>query len=84
MVLVTYNCVVRLYRTATGRFETDVGSTEGDGSSDYSHTDIVKYSFVNRTIKLWNQLAAEALATFPCKSHIFRKRVREVNVSKEK
>jgi len=38
-------------------------------------TDIVKYSFVNRTIKNWNQLPAEALGTFPCKSKIFRRRV---------
>jgi len=35
-------------------------------------TDIGKYSFVNRTIKNWNQLPAEALGTFPCKSKIFR------------
>jgi len=41
-------------------------------------TDIGKYSFVNRTIKLWNQLPAEALATVLCKSHILRKTVREV------
>ena len=27
--------------------------------------DIGKYSFVNRIIKPWNQLTAEALATFP-------------------
>jgi len=27
-------------------------------------TDIGKYSFVNRTIKLWNQLPAEVLVTF--------------------
>jgi len=30
-------------------------------------THIGKYSFVNRTIKLWNQLPAEALATFSCR-----------------
>ena len=35
-------------------------------------TYISKHSFVNRTIKLWNQLPAEALATFPYKSLIFR------------
>ena len=29
--------------------------------------DIRKYTFVNRTIKNWNQLPAEALGTFPCK-----------------
>jgi hypothetical protein len=38
-------------------------------------TDIRKYSFVNRTIKTWKQLPAEALGTFHSKSEIFRKRV---------
>jgi len=33
--------------------------------------DIGKYSFVNRTIKNWNQLPAEALGAFPCKPNIF-------------
>jgi hypothetical protein len=47
-------------------------------------TDIGKYSFVNRTIKLWNNLPAEALVTFRCKPHIFRKRVRELNISEAK
>ena len=42
---------------------------------------IGKYSFVHRTIKLWNQLPAEVLATFPCKPHSFRNRVRSVFVS---
>ena len=37
-------------------------------------TDIGKYSFVNRTIKNWNQLPAEALGTSPCIPKIFRKR----------
>jgi len=37
--------------------------------------DIGKYSFINRTIKNWNQLAAEAFGTFPCKPKIFRNRV---------
>jgi hypothetical protein len=41
-------------------------------------TDIGKYSFVNRTIQLWNQLPAYALGTFPCKPSSFRKRVRKV------
>jgi len=39
-------------------------------------TDIGKCSFVNRTIKNWNQLPAEALGTYPCKPKIFRNRVR--------
>jgi hypothetical protein len=46
--------------------------------------DIGKYSFVNRTIKLWNNLPAEALVSFPCKPHIFRKRVRKLNISEAK
>jgi hypothetical protein len=37
-----------------------------------------KYSFVNRTMKLWNQLPADALETPSCKSSNFRKRVRKV------
>jgi hypothetical protein len=41
-------------------------------------TDIGKYCFVNWRIKLWNQLSAEVLATFTCKSHVFRKRVYKV------
>ena len=36
-----------------------------------------KYSFVNRTIKNWNQLPAETLGTFPCKPKSFRSRVRK-------
>jgi len=47
-------------------------------------TDISKYRFVNRTIRLWTQLPAEALATFSCKSRVFRKRVREVTINEEK
>jgi len=46
-------------------------------------TDIGNFSFVNRTIKLWNQLPAEVLTTFPCKSYIFRKRVKKVIISEE-
>jgi hypothetical protein len=41
-------------------------------------TDIGIYSFVNRTIQLWNQLPADALWTLFCKSSNFRKRVRKV------
>jgi hypothetical protein len=36
-------------------------------------TDIRKYSFVNRTIQLWNQLPADALGTLSYKSSNFRK-----------
>jgi len=48
-------------------------------------TDIRKYSFVNRTIKKWNQLPAEASRTFRCKPRTFRKGARKViNVVKGK
>ena len=40
-------------------------------------TGIGKYSFVNRTIKNCNHLAAEALGTFRCEPKIFRNRVRK-------
>ena len=44
-------------------------------------TVIGKYSFVNKTIKNWNQLPAEALGTFPCKPKIFRDRVRKAVIN---
>jgi len=47
-------------------------------------TDIGKYGFVYRAIRLWNQLHAVGLATFTCKSHMFGRRVRKVIVSEEK
>jgi hypothetical protein len=34
--------------------------------------------FVNRTIKSWNQLPANLLASFSCKLNTFRKRVKNV------
>ena len=40
-------------------------------------TDIGKYSFVNRTIELWNHLPADTLGTLSCKLSNFRKRVRK-------
>ena len=44
-------------------------------------TGIVKYSFVNRTIKNWNQLPAKALGILPSKSKIFRNRVRKAIIN---
>ena len=35
--------------------------------------DIGKYSFLNRTIKNWNQLPAGALGTFTCKTTILER-----------
>jgi hypothetical protein len=45
-------------------------------------TDVGKYSFVNRIIRSWNQLAASLLASFPSKLNTFRKRVKTVVTSK--
>jgi hypothetical protein len=42
---------------------------------------IGKYSFVNRTIKNWNQLPAKELGTFSCKPKIFRNRVRKAVIN---
>ena len=36
-------------------------------------TDTGKYYFVNRTVRLWNWLAAEILGILPCKPNSFRK-----------
>jgi len=47
-------------------------------------TDIEKYSFVNRTIKNWNQLPAEALGTSLCKPKIFINRVRKAIINRMK
>jgi hypothetical protein len=41
-------------------------------------TDIGKYSFVNRTIQIWNQLPVDALGTLSYKSSNFRKMGRKV------
>jgi hypothetical protein len=41
-------------------------------------TDIGKYSFVNRTIQLWNQLPEDALGTLSCKPSSFKKGARKL------
>jgi hypothetical protein len=41
-------------------------------------TDIGKYSFVNRTFLLWNELPADVLGNLFCKPSNFRKKVRKV------
>jgi hypothetical protein len=45
-------------------------------------TDVGVYSFVNRPIKSWNQLPAGLLASFVCEINVFRKRVKNVVISK--
>ena len=51
-------------------------------STRKQRTDVGTFSFVNRTIKCWNQLPAGLLASFPCKLNTFRKRVKNVVTSK--
>jgi hypothetical protein len=46
--------------------------------ASYVDWEIWKYSFVNRTIQLWNQLPEYALGTLSCKPSSSRKRVRKV------
>ena len=43
------------------------------GPGERERKDIGKYCFVNRTIKVWNQLPAEALVTLRCKLHILKR-----------
>jgi hypothetical protein len=45
-------------------------------------TDVGKCSFVNRTIKTWNQLPAGLLASFVSKLNAFRKRFKNLVISK--
>ena len=54
------------------------------GRDDHQHkirtrkqrTDIGKFSFANRSIRDWNQLPAELLATYPCSLNLFKKRIK--------
>jgi hypothetical protein len=39
---------------------------------------VLKYSFVNRNIQLWNQLPADTLGASSCKKSNFRKKVKKV------
>jgi len=41
-------------------------------------TNVGKYSFVNRTLKSWNQVPAGLLASFLRKLNTFKKRVKKV------
>ena len=45
-------------------------------------TNVGKCSFINQTIKSWNQLLASLLASFHCKLNTFRKRDKNVVMSK--
>jgi len=45
-------------------------------------THVGKYSFINRTIKSWNQLPAGLLVSSPCKLNTFRMRAKNVVTNK--
>jgi len=51
---------------------------DGKSRNRRQRTDIRKYSFVNRTIRLWNRLPAEILGTLPWKPNALRMRGRKV------
>jgi uncharacterized protein YaeQ len=46
--------------------------------------DVGKYSFVNRTSKIWNQLPADTLAFFSRISYIFIKKAKKVVIREVK
>jgi hypothetical protein len=57
---------------------TTLAPTNAEVKKMWVYTDIGKYSFVNRTIQLWNQLPADVLGTLSCKPSNIWKRVRKV------
>jgi hypothetical protein len=72
----------RAWKAVGDRLQTPCYLSRGDYGkkmrSRKQRTDIGKYSFVNRTIQLWNQLPEDALGTLSCKPSNFRRRVRKV------
>jgi hypothetical protein len=72
----------RAWKAGGDRLQTPGYRSRGDHGkkirSRKQRTDIGKYSFVNRTIPLWNQLPEDALGTLSCKPGSFRKGVRKV------
>jgi hypothetical protein len=72
----------RAWKAVGDRLQTPCYLSRGDHGkkirSGKQRTDIRNYSFVNRTIQLWNQLPEDALGTLSCKPNSFKKRVRKV------
>ncbi|PNF26757.1 hypothetical protein B7P43_G18357 [Cryptotermes secundus] len=72
----------RAWKTIGDRLQRPCYLSRGDHDkkirSRKQSTDIRKYSFVNRTIQIWNQLPSDALGTLSCKPNNFRKRLRKV------
>jgi hypothetical protein len=77
----------RVWKAVGDRLQTPCYLSSGDHGKKIRRrkqgTDIVKYSFVNRTIMLWSQLPEDALGTLSCKASSFKKRVRKlINMAK--
>jgi hypothetical protein len=72
----------RAWKAVGNRLQTPCYLSRGDHGkkirSRKQRTDIGKYSFVNRTIQLWNQLPEDALGALSCIPSSFRKGVRKV------
>jgi hypothetical protein len=72
----------RAWETIGDRLQRPCYLSRGDHDkkirSRKQRTDIGKYSFVNRTIQLWNHLPADAFGMPSCKPSNFRKRVRKI------
>ncbi|PNF36406.1 hypothetical protein B7P43_G16763, partial [Cryptotermes secundus] len=56
------------------------GRSDKEIRSRKQRTEMGKYTFVNRTIQVWNKLPSDTLGTLSCKPSNFRKRVRKVKV----
>jgi hypothetical protein len=73
--MVRYVTACRISRMSRGDYNLKIRAGK-------QRTDVGKYSFVNRTIRSWNQLLASLLAAFPCKLNTFRERVKNVVTGK--
>jgi hypothetical protein len=69
----------RAWKAVGDRLQTPCHLSRGDDGkkirSRKQRTVIGKYSFVNRTMQLWNQLPEDALGTLSCKPSVFKKKV---------
>jgi hypothetical protein len=67
----------RAWKAVGDRLQTPCYLSRGDHvkeiRSRQQRTDIGKYSFLNRTIQLWNQSPEDALGTLSCKPSNFKK-----------
>jgi hypothetical protein len=67
--------------TTNDQQSSPTGFLYGNTTVEYPIKCLEAYSFVNRTIRNWNQLPEEALETFPCKPKVFRKRFKKAVIN---